>query len=57
MSEEKLCCLKSGPVSGLFAQVATVLHHEIVSFRPPLHSGYGKTLPPTAHNEVQATVL
>lgn len=58
MSEEKLCCFKSGPVFGcLFVQVATVLLDELISFRPPEHSGDTDTLPIATQNEMQATKL
>lgn len=58
MSEEKLCCFKSGPIFGcLFAQVATAFLNELISFRLPQHSGYSNTLPQTTQNEMQATML
>lgn len=58
MSEEKVCCLKSGPILGcLFAQVATVFLNELISFRPPQHYGYSNTFPQASQNEMQATML
>lgn len=58
MSEDKLCCFKSGSIFGcLFAQVATVLLNELISFRPLEHSGDSDTLGLAAQNEMQATML
>ena len=37
VSRGRLCWFKSDPVFGLFAQVATVFHDEIVSFGPSQH--------------------
>ena len=56
MSENKLCCFKSGPIWGcLFAQVATILLNKIISFRSPQNSGYNDTLPLVIQNEILAT--
>lgn len=58
MSEDKLCCFHSGPIFGcLFAQVATGLVREQISFQPPQHSGYSDTLALGTQNEIQATML
>ena len=57
MSEEQLCCLKSGPVFGLFAQVAAVLHREILSFRPPQRCGDSDSFPLAAHKDDQGKML
>ena len=58
MSEDKLCCFKSGPIWGcLFAQVTTMLLNKIISFGFPQNSGYNDTLLLVIQNEIQASRL